>query len=315
MADLSPDSLQAIVRRHRADLDGPVTAEPITTGKFNTSYFVTAGGEELVLRIAPPRDSVFVFYERDMMRQESGIHACLRERTSVPAAEIFAYDDSLGLIDRDFLVMERLPGVALSDAPGTDFDTVLRQVGRYLAESHGLTADTYGYIGEHRPMEPQASWVDAFEMMWNRLIDDIVSVGHYDGEESGLFRSLLNRHIGLFDRPVDSCLLHMDIWHQNILVDGGGVVTGIVDWDRALWGDVEIEFAVLDYCGISEPAFWEGYGQERDLSPEARVRQVFNLLYELQKYIVIREGRNHDSASARRHKAQVFQIVRQAFPT
>jgi fructosamine-3-kinase len=80
-------------------------------------------------------------------------------------------------------------------------------------------------------------------------------------------------------------------------------------------GDVEIEFAVLDYCGISEPAFWEGYGQERDLSPEARVRQVFNLLYELQKYIVIREGRNHDSASARRHKAQVFQIVRQAFPT
>ncbi|MDP6778557.1 MAG: hypothetical protein QGI83_17520, partial [Candidatus Latescibacteria bacterium] len=100
MADLSPDSLQAIVRRHRADLDGPVTAEPITTGKFNTSYFVTAGGEELVLRIAPPRDSVFVFYERDMMRQESGIHACLRERTSVPAAEIFAYDDSLGLIDR-----------------------------------------------------------------------------------------------------------------------------------------------------------------------------------------------------------------------
>ena len=314
MADHAPDALQAIVHRHRPDLDGPTSAEPITTGKFNTSFFVTVGGQELVLRIAPPRDSVFLFYERQMMRQEPGIHALLRERTAVPVARIFAFDDSLELIDRDFLLMERLPGVALSDAPGTDFSAVLDQVGRYLAEAHSLTAETYGYIGEHLPMDPQTSWVDAFGMMWNRLIDDIVSVGHYTGEEAGRFRGLLDRHIGLFDRTVDSCLLHMDIWHQNILVDGGGVVTGIVDWDRALWGDVEIEFAVLDYCGISEPAFWEGYGRERDLSPEARVRQVFYLLYELQKYIVIREGRNYDPDGARRCKAQVFQIVRQAFP-
>ena len=313
MADLTPDILQSIVHRHRPDLDGPISCEPIRTGKFNTSFFVDAGGHEWVLRIAPPRDSVFLFYERQMMRQEPGIHALLRKRTSVPVAQIFAFDDTLELIDRDFLLMERLPGVALSDAPQTDFATVLRQVGRYLAEAHGLTAEAYGYIGEHRPMEAQTSWVDAFAVMWNRLIDDIVAVGHYNDEESHLFRGLLDSHIQLFDRPVESSLLHMDVWHQNILVDGGGVVTGLVDWDRALWGDVEIEFAVLDYCGISEPAFWEGYGQERDLSPEARVRQVFYLLYELQKYIVIREGRNRDSEGARRYKDQVFQIVRQAF--
>jgi fructosamine-3-kinase len=102
----------------------------------------------------------------------------------------------------------------------------------------------------------------------------------------------------------------MDIWHQNILVDEDGRVTGLVDWDRALWGDPEIEFAVLDYCGVSEPAFWEGYGQARDESEEARIRQVFYLLYELQKYIVIRHGRNNDPASARRYKAQVMGIVR-----
>ena len=64
---------------------------------------------------------------------------------------------------------------------------------------------------------------------------------------------------------------------------------------------------------MSEPAFWEGYGTERDLSPDARVRQVFYLLYELQKYIVIREGRNGDSEGARRYKQQAMQIVNQAF--
>jgi aminoglycoside phosphotransferase (APT) family kinase protein len=79
-------------------------------------------------------------------------------------------------------------------------------------------------------------------------------------------RRLLDRHIDVFDRPVPASLLHMDVWAENILADERGRLRGLIDWDRALWGDPEIEFAVLDYCGISEPAFWEGYGVERDTS-------------------------------------------------
>ena len=313
MADYSSETLTAIVHHHRPDLDGEVSITPIATGKFNDSFFITAGGEDMVLRIAPPRDAVFCFYEKDMMRQEPDIHRLLLEKTDVPVAPIFAYDDTLSLIDRDYVLMKRLPGAPLTDVPQADENTVLRQVGRYLAQAHSLTADTYGYIGAHRPMEPRTTWVEAFEHMWHRLIDDIVMVGHYTEPESHLFRTLLGRHRALFDRPVVSRLLHMDIWHQNILVHTHSTVTGIVDWDRALWGDPEIEYAVLDYCGISKPAFWDGYGQDRDLSPEARTRQVFYLLYELQKYIVIRQGRGNDAPAARRYKQQVFAILRQAF--
>ena len=71
--------------------------------------------------------------------------------------------------------------------------------------------------------------------------------------------------------------------------------------------------AKMGCVGVSEPAFWEGYGQERDYSKAAQVRNLFYLLYELQKYIVIRHGRNHDPASARQYKNQVVQIVRQYF--
>jgi aminoglycoside phosphotransferase (APT) family kinase protein len=314
MAETFPEhELSALVRRHRPDLDGALAFQPIPTGKFNTSYFVRADGEELVLRIAPPSDAVFVFYERDMMRQEPGIHALLREKTSVPVARIFAFDDSREVVDRDVLLMERLPGTPLTEARGADEAAVLREVGRCLAEAHALTADTYGYLGEHHPMEPQQRWADAFAIMWSKMIDDIAGVGHYDPDEAALLRALLDRHIDLFDRPVPASLLHMDIWHQNILVDGHSRLTGIVDWDRALWGDPEIEFAVLDYCGISRPPFWEGYGSERDSSRAAQVRQAFYLLYELQKYIVIRQGRQGDSARARAYKRQVFGLVQQAF--
>jgi fructosamine-3-kinase len=101
----------------------------------------------------------------------------------------------------------------------------------------------------------------------------------------------------------------MDVWSQNILVDEAGNVTGLVDFDRALWGDVEIEFAVLDYCGISEPAFWEGYGLPRDTSPEAQIRREFYLLYEVQKYMPIRVWRGHNPQDAQRYKEYSFSIA------
>ena len=309
MGSFSSRDLESIIRHHRGDVSGEISFRRIVTGKFNTSYFVRAGDEQLVLRIAPPRDSVFVFYERDMMRQEPDIHKLLLSETTVPVPRIFTYDDSHTLIDRDFLIMERLPGIPLTEARGVSNKPVFRQMGEYLAQVHRLTAEQYGYLGAHQPMEPQSTWVEAFEIMWNRMVDDIVAVGHYDEEESSRMRALLDQYIAIFDRPITASLLHMDVWHQNILVDSRGNVTGLVDWDRALWGDPEIEFAVLDYCGISEPAFWEGYGQKRDASSPARIRQVFYLLYEVQKYIVIRHGRGRDPVTAKQYKRQVMETA------
>lgn len=311
MTDLGPRQLEPCVRKHRPGAAGPVAFTPIPTGKFNTSFFVRLGDERLVLRVAPPRDAVFLFYERDMMRQEPPLHALLLRKTAVPVPRILAFDDSHDLLDRDFLLMERLPGTPLSDGPPVDTDRVLHEVGRCLAQVHALTADRYGYLGEHRPMDPCATWAEAFRVMWHKLIDDVAATGHYTLPEARALRDLLDSRLPLFDRPVPASLLHMDVWSQNLLVDSDGRLTGLIDWDRALWGDPEIEFAVLDYCGISRPAFWRGYGRPRDASAEADVRRVFYFLYELQKYIVIRHGRSRDPAAARAYKREVFQVVAQ----
>jgi len=284
---------------------------PITTGKFNSSYIVAADGREYVIRIAPDPEAVFIFYERNMMAQEPGIHKLLREKTDAPVAEIFVYDDSRSLVPTDYLIMERLPGRALSDVrvSSSDYGKVLTQMGRYLAQVHSLTAEKYGYLGEHNCMQPQDDWAAAFKIMWNKMVDDICRVDFYNDDEAELVRELVNRYYKIFDRPVDSSLLHMDIWAQNILVDQDMNVSGIVDWDRALWGDVEIEFAVLDYCGISEPSFWAGYGKERPRTPESELRNIFYLLYEIQKYIVIRAGRQHNRPLAQSYKDQSLSII------
>ncbi|MBD3419399.1 MAG: phosphotransferase [Chitinivibrionales bacterium] len=303
--------LTQCITRHLPYDPNELVFSRILTGRFNTSWFVTAPDAEYVLRIAPPQDTFCLFYERNMMKQEPGIHQVLLDTTSIPVPRILAFDESHELIESDYLIMERIYGDPLSQRPASKAN-VLSEIGNYLRQAHGRTSESYGYVGQHHPHPPQRSWIDAFYLMWHKLIDDVIASGHYSPEEGHHMKSLLATHIHLFDRPVKSSLLHMDVWAENILIDRHNSVAGLIDWDRAVWGDPEIEFAVLDYCGISEPAFWEGYGSARDNSAAAQTRTVFYLLYELQKYIPIRHFRQNSPAAARSYKAQVMHIANRA---
>jgi fructosamine-3-kinase len=309
--DFSDQSLTELVRPFLDADPGGWRFSPVQTGKHNRSFWVQGQDGRYVLRIAPPDEAGFLFYERRMMRQEPSLHSLILERTDLPAAAITGWDFSQERIDRDYMLMRALPGIPLSevrDLGQSQLERALYQVGTHLHQLHTLTAQdclgrqAYGYLGEHHPMPPQPSWAAAFHTMWNLLLKDVVDCKGYTPDEADLMRRLFDQHAHHFEHEISPRLLHMDIWSQNILVDRQGNVTGIVDFDRALWGDVEIEFAVLDYCGISEPPFWEGYGSQRDNSRPAEIRRLFYLLYEVQKYMPIQIWRRKDPAGAARYR-------------
>jgi len=313
--NIPEEKLTGAVARHLGLAAEALRLEPLSTGKYNQSYFVYGALKPLVLRVAPPdKRELNLFYEHRMMRQEPALHQTIIERTSVPVPRIITYDFSRQLLERDFLLMEKAAGRPLSGVWGLtrrELNRVLSEVGESLRQVHALQSDRHGYLGEHRPMEPQNNWRDAFVIMWNKLLDDIQGCGGYSKSEAEGMRRLLDRHIGVFDRYVRASLLHMDVWAQNILVDSSGSLSALLDWDRALWGDPEIEFAVLDYCGISEPAFWEGYGEKRPDDSAARTRGVFYLLYELQKYIFIRRVRGKNPVLADQYRRQSLELASQ----
>ena len=309
--DFSPLTLTHLVRPFLAEETQILNFSPVTTGKHNRSFWVETPGKRRVLRIAPPDETGFLFYERRMMRQEPSLHNLILEHTNLPAAAILGYDFTRERIDRDYMLMQVLPGTPLSEVQNlsqVQLARALYQVGEHLRQLHTLTAQdclgihAYGYLGEHQPMPARPDWTSAFCTMWNLLLDDVQSCGGYSTQEANFMRRLFDQNAAHFEHEVTSRLLHMDIWSQNILIDPQGNVTGIVDFDRALWGDVEIEFAVLDYCGISEPSFWQGYGSERDTSRPAEIRRLFYLLYEIQKYIPIQIWRRNDPVGAARYQ-------------
>ena len=294
----------------------PLKCQPFGAGKFSETFSVwSEDGAPFVLRIAPPDTVLQLFYEYRMMRQEPGIHKRLQEETSVPIPPILAYNFSRSLIDRDFLIMPRLAGQPLSGMTLSPVasDRAFREWGGYVKEIHKVVDrdNRFGYLGEHQCMEPQYSWRDAFEVMYRKELDDILSCGVYSKQQADDAMALLMDYLEVFESCQTSTLCHGDLWITNLLVQPDGEVTGVIDFDRACWGDIEWDFAIAEYCGITRPAFWEGYGRVVDThSGDASIRRLFYLLYEHQKYIIISmSSRRNDPNRARRYAHECLSIM------
>jgi len=262
---------------------------------------------DYVLRVAPPDDLLQLFYERRMMLQEPALHDLLAAQTKVPVPRILTYDFSRELLPRDYLIMERLPGAPLSQARLSPKNTrrALSEWGHRVAEIHRVTQPDgrFGYLGDHRCMEPQATWAEAFTVMWRKLLDDIVACGVYDQATADRARRLLEGRLTAFEDCRTPHLCHGDLQGHNALVTADGRVTGLLNFDRACWGDPEWDLAIADYSGAIREPFWEGYGRRVESHPaKAAIRRFFYRLYEHQKYIVISlSARRNDPRGARQY--------------
>lgn len=296
-------------------------ARRATAGKFSTTFFVTGADEDYVLRIAPPDDMLLLFYERRMMRQEPAIHRLVQKRTDALIPTILGRDFSRERIDRDYLVMRRLAGEPLSEIGGSltpaDTHAVLHELGRQVAMLHGIRAKRHGYIGAHRPMEPQPGWPDAFAVMWERMFEGTADCGIFNREDCRLGLRLWREYESCFDPATPAVLGHMDLWVANVMVHNGRFA-GLFDFDRACFGDRENDLAVAEYCGLIRRPFIDGYlacqtgpASWPEPSREWAVRRWFYLLYEHQKYIVISMSARHDNPQrARRYANDCRQSMR-----
>ena len=310
---MSVPQAEQLVRSQLGDGDWRITR--FGAGKFSEVFAVDGMGEQYILRVAPQDSMRQLFYEYRMMCQEPGIHARLLGETSVPVPPIIAHDFCRAQIDRDYVIMPRLSGSPLSEADLSPLQRqrALGEWGRYVAEIHSLTdsENRFGYLGEHNCMDPHASWPEAFAVMYRKELDDIVDCGVYDNSTADAAMALLEDHLDIFGHCETSRLLHGDLWVTNLLVADDGQVTGVLDFDRACWGDIEWDLAIAEYCGITREPFWEGYGRCVQMhAGDAAVRRLFYMLYEHQKYIIISlSSRRNDPGRARRYAAESFSAM------
>lgn len=249
-------------------------AELLTGGQFATTYRVTlTDGERVVVKTAPARTDQLLAYEHDLLRAEALVYSLAASRPALKMPTVLHTDFSRTVLPSDVLVVSHLPGVPLVDAGFEPADPrtarAERDTGAVLAALHGMTGPAFGY-----PCGRQAStWTESFTGMVDELLDDAVRWSVPVPADA--VRSALSRHAHVLADVTTPALVHTDLWAGNVFVDpSSGEVVGVIDPERAFWGDPLADLVGIDPMGREPgtPAVLAGYGPIDVDSPSARVR-------------------------------------------
>jgi fructosamine-3-kinase len=257
----------------------------INMGYFNALYIVELSDCEIVLKIAPLDTVKLLRCERNLMQSEVNTLKFLKEKTSIPVPKVLFYDDTKKLINSDYFFMEKLDGEnfrSIRDRMENDQkSSILFEIGKLNRELNEIKGKQFGYSGQHDKQTD--NWENAFR----NIFYDIVT----DGEEAGIKLPVsYSKIVHIFEKNTFSLndvimpmFIHWDLWPGNVLINNGKV-SGIIDWDRTIWGDPLMEcyfrpeFINNDFCN--------GYGINLGkLNENAIIRRK---LYDLYVYLVMR---------------------------
>jgi len=274
---LSEGQIGAIAERvcgKRAD-----SFKELSDGWANAAYLIALeDGQEVILKAAPAAGTRMMRYEKGLMKAEVETMRLVKKDGRVPVPQIIAHDSTCELADCEYFVMEKLDGVPYNkikrELPAEQRESIEYELGQYNRLVNELRGDRFGLYAE--PAEAGAAWRDVF----HRLLVSVLE----DGEEAGVelpvdyaaIRQEVAARLHVLDAVTEPRLVHWDIWDGNVFVKDGRIA-GIIDFERALWGDPLIEA----YFGrfVASDAFLRGYGFKNGLSKEQRQRRLLYDLY------------------------------------
>jgi len=128
-----------------------------------------------------------------------------------------------------------------------------------MARLHTVRGERFGYLNLDAGLSAP-TWPEAFARMVGALLDDAARWG--TALPAGEVRGALLRHRGALAEVTTPLLVHMDLWPANLFVDPAtGELTGVIDPERAVWGDPLLDLVGADHMGrgpVSAPLL-DGY--------------------------------------------------------
>lgn len=232
-------------------------------GWFNAAYNVQlSDGREVILKIAPPQAAEVMTYEKNIMDTEVASMRLVSQNSAIPVPAIYYFDTVRDLCDSDYFFMEKLTGDnydhVKKDLPTAVQAQIDRSIGTIIREINGFTGTYFGYDGNTALRA--ATWKDAFIKIVDSVLEDGLRKNADFGLDADVIRAAVMKHAPSLEAVTTPRLVHWDAWNPNFFVKDGKV-TGILDFERALWADplMEAQFRELAFSGVSESL--QGYGK------------------------------------------------------
>lgn len=275
--------LEALVARAFGGMsiaEGEEAVLELKEGWFNVAYQLRlADGREVVLKIAPPQDAEILQYEQNIMASEVAAMRLVRQNPAIPVPEIYFYDNAHDVCDVDYFFMTRLPGDNFAHVkeslPPETRTAIEQRMGEIVRQINTFPGGYFGYPGV--PDLRAATWKEAFLRIVEALLEDGARKKvTYDYSYAEL-RAAIHKHAPALDEITAPCLVHWDAWDSNFFVQDGQV-TGILDFERALWAEPLMEAQFRSFSG--EGAITEsmrGYGKTSFSFPEEQRCRLYSL--------------------------------------
>jgi len=262
-------------------------AVELSDGEFTVCYAT----EDVVLKVWPEEGTPLLTHEEGLVHAE--IDVCRRApEAGFPAPGLVHVDTSRRLLDRDWIVMTRLPGVTVPHA-GEDVDVdVDRELGEAFARLHEVTGDAFGYTG--RSALQAATWRDALARMICAVLDDAARFDVSLPFARDDVTAALAAAAPALDEVTRPALVHFDAWSGNVLV-ADGRLSGVIDGERSFYGDPLAEWAMLVFGRepADRPGLVAGYGG-LELDEAARMRLDLYRFYLFAIVLVEEAPRRYD---------------------
>jgi aminoglycoside phosphotransferase (APT) family kinase protein len=306
-----------------APLGTVTTAELLTGGMFATTYRVTLDdGTRVVAKTAPTATDRLLAYEHDLLRTEALVYTLAADRPDLLMPQVLLTDFSRTVLPSDVVVVSHLPGVPLVDAgelAAEAGERVEHELGAYMARLHTLTGERFGYPNADAGLHA-ATWPEAFTRMTHALLDDAARWGTPVPDEE--IRAALVRHAGALAEVTTPTLVHTDLWAGNLFVEPGtGELVGVIDTERAFWGDPLFELVGANQMGgrTAPRTLLDGYASAGGSfalgTPSGDTRLALYRLYMSLVMVVEIAPRGYTFAGLDGHRATVEALLRDALDT
>lgn len=278
---LDVEELKVLVRE--AFGTEPEETEELPDGWANTAYRIRLPeGKRVVLKLAPLPEVKLMRYEVSLMRTE--VEMLKRLEDVLPVPRVFVYDDSRRLVLSEYFFMEYLEGDPYNKVKKSlnpeEREAVELQLGRYNRLLNEVRGERFGPYWT--PAPAGTGWYEVFQGMMRDVLEDGREMAvelPVDGQEiMGLVKSCRKA----LEEVAEPRLVHWDLWDGNVFVQNGRI-TGLIDFERALWGDPLLE-AYFRNRTLTE-AFRKGYGLEAFTAAQETRRMLYDLYLDLIMHI------------------------------
>lgn len=267
--------------------------EPLGAGEYNAVFCAVSGGNEYVIKIAPPPEVEVLTYEKNIMQSEVYWYRLIEENTDIRIPQIYFEDFSRKIIPCDYFIMEKVSGQTLNkvELSTEEREYVRAEISKMLAQLHGIRGEKFGYIQNGL----YDNWYLALKSFFQNLIIDCERVGK-KSKRGRRSLELVDECKDILEK-VECTLVNYDLWDVNIVCkrENEKLILYWIDPERSFWGDRIFDFICLDFMLAfdKKTAAKEAYNRYSSVkitnTREERIRFAFaqllmGLIQESEKY-------------------------------